>query len=94
MREWRACDVGRENAERFFRFLGLDEPDKAGPEHGFGSSEKRLAERIERGECVIYKGQKLGWRSGERVGGHVEPIEEEMVVESHGGNIEGVGLYW
>ena len=93
-RQRRSGQVGGQDAQSAAQavVVGLHEPDKAGAEHGLGGGEEGVAQGVERGEVLVDVGVEVFGRLGVHVGVGVEAAEEEVVVEGHAGDVEGVGL--
>jgi hypothetical protein len=92
-RQRRAGEVRGQDAQAAkLRVVGLHEPDEAGAEHGLGRGKERLAQRVERRKVLCDLGAEV--RRGLRlhVRGGAQAAEEEVVIEGHAGNVEGVGL--
>lgn len=90
--EGAAGDVGGEDLEGCVGdVVCLDEPDEAGAEHGVCGEEEGFLEGLEGREVAIDEGRDVGGGIGVDVGVGVDAAEEEVVVESHGGDVESVG---
>lgn len=73
--------------------IGLHEPDKAGAKHGLGRGEECFAQCFHGREIAVDLLGEVGRRPRLYVRIGVDAAEEEMVVEGHAGNVEGVGFH-
>ena len=92
-RQGRAGNVCGEDAQGAAEagVVGLHEPDEAGAEHGVGGGNEGLAERVHGVEVLLDLDGEVRRGRGDEVRVCVDAAEEEVVVEGHAGQVEGVG---
>ena len=71
--------------------VDLYEPDEAWAEHGLGSGDEGVAQGVHAAEAVLDHSGKVGRGLRYDVWVRVDAAEEEVVVEGHAGQVEGVG---